>query len=148
MCVSHDFACVHTCSGASQTRGHSSGQPAQHLPPRTVLLHRQCASPAALCHLHVHPACPWCCHDARTNAQCQWQSRSRVLLMAQCFIRVITGSYPEYDTYPEANVAANQSAYVALSASGVSVPWTTCPQGIQDFKCSSDATNQTCRATL
>ena len=71
-----------------------------------------------------------------------------MLLMAQCFIRVITGSYDTFDTYPEANVATNQSTYVPLSAAGASVPWTACPQGIQDFKCSSDATNQTCGATL
>ena len=69
-------------------------------------------------------------------------------LMVQCFIRVITGSYPDFDTYPEANVAANQSAYVPQSESSGSVPWTACPQGIKDFRCSSDATNQSCDATL
>ena len=76
------------------------------------------------------------------------QDQICVLFMVQCFIRVITGNYTDYDNYPEANVAANQSAYVPLYATSDAVPWTACPQGIQKFVCSSDATNQSCAASL
>lgn len=63
----------------------------------------------------------------------------------QCPIRIISCSYGGKGCkYPKAIENANPADYIPANETPVS--WTTCPQGISNFTCYSDATNQTCAA--
>ncbi len=68
-------------------------------------------------------------------------------MLLQCYTRVITGVYPVQERAPPENVAFSETDYIPLELLDAPVPWTACAQGITDFKCESDATNQTCAAS-